>query len=456
MTMPNIDGCVTTFAGFETGLGYVEEIDCGETPDATDDIEKLKYYQDSDGIYRFYAFGHLSSGGAKMNDNKISKKGIGSRGVSCTRHGRYVTEGSGTYHPVDTRRLYYALGIVDDIGDPIYDVSELDGPVCLGDCLPSFSMLKYFHSECVDGDNIYLLYNMGKVKSFTVSANMDGFIEWSEEWVFQYEQESSSLVFTEPLQNTTIGNIPLLSCCDAFMFWEGDIWITRFKSENVSSQIVADDTTQVVVENPIMDFNRDGTVNGNASNILPNQLDCYYDVRVRVNGNYVSVASVDADDTRYVNLTVGVDIGDTVLVEYNYMQQMFHVTNYDFTVGHSTAGTHGIFRGLAVPYEVREKTLDITGSMTTNFRNIMEYRQYVQDEYFHLFYQQGGQVVFQLLLTKWIDSDIPLSEEDLIQHSLSYLSEWGCVDSQLREEGITDYEEEGIGSEDIDLYPVVP
>jgi len=457
MTQPTLDGCVTTFAGFETGLGYVEEIDCGETPDATDDVEKLQYYEDSDGIYRFYPFGHLTSAEAKMNDNKVKVKGIGSRTVACSRHGRYETDGSATYHPINTRRLYYTLGIVDDEGDPVYDVSALTGPVCMGDCLPSFSMLKYYDSECVDGDDIYFLYNMGKVNTFTVSANLDGFIEWSEEWLFQYEQYSSSLSFTESLQNVTVGNLLLIPCCDAFMFWEGDIWITRYTAENVSSQIVADDTTQLVVENDIMDFNRDGTIDGNAAPIIPNQNDCYYDVRVKVNGSYVTVSSVDANDTRYVTLATGVDIGDTVIVEYNYMQQMFHVSSYDFTVDHSLNATFGIFNGLAVPYEIRETTLDITGSMTTNFRNIMEYRQYVQDEWFHLFIQQGEQVVFQLLLCKFDgEYGIPLAEEDLIQNSLSFFASWICVDSELREEGISDTEEEGSSSEDVDHYPVVP
>jgi len=455
MTQPTLDGCVTTFAGYETGLGYVEEIDCGETPDATDSIEKLKYDEDSDGVFRFYPFGFLKSGGAKMKDNKVSVKGIGSRGVSCIRHGKYETEGSATYNPINTRRLYYTLGIVDALGDPIYDVSALDGPVCLGDCLPSFSMLKNYTSDCNDGSDIYLLYNMGKVKTFGVSATLDGAIEWSEEWLFQYEQESSSLSFTEPLQTVTVGNLPLTPCCSMFMFWEGDIWITRFKTENVSSQIVANDTTQIVVENPIMDFNRDGVVDGNAVNILPNQNDCYYDVRVKVNGTYVSIASVLSTDTRYITLSTGVDIGDTVLVEYNYMQQMYNVSAYDFTIDYGTEATYGIYRGLAVPYEIREKTLNITGSMTTNFKDIMEYRQYVQDEYFHLFIQQGGVVVFELLLSKWDDFDAPLSEEDLIENSLSFISEWICVDSELREEGISDTEEEGSGSEDEDLYPVV-
>lgn len=455
MTQPSLDGCVTTFAGFETGFGYVEEIVCGETPDATDEIEKLKYYDD-DGIYRFRPFGHLISGDAMMNDNKVSVKGIGSRTIACVRHGKYVTTGSATYHPINTRRLYYTLGIVDGDGDPVYDVSELTGPVCIGDCLPSFSVLKWYDSECTDDGSIFFLYNMGKVKSFTVSANMDGFIEWSEEWLFQYEQYSSSLSFTEPLQTVVVGNIPILPCCDAFMFWEGDIWKTVYTSENVSSQIVADDTTDIVVTYPIMDFNRDGTVDGNASAILPNQNDCYYDVRVKVNGSYVTISSVDSSDTRYITLAVGVDIGDVVLVEYNYMQQMFHVTSYEFTIDHDTVASGGIYRGLAVPYEIREKTLNLSGSMTTNFRNISEYRQYIQDQWFHLFIQQGGQVVFQLLLCKWNgDYGIPLSEEDLIQNSLSFMFSWVCVDSELREEGINDTEEEGSSSEEEHLYPVV-
>lgn len=456
MTLPTLDGCVTTFAGYETGLGYVEEIECGDTPDATDEEEQTQYYEDSDGVFRFYPFGHLQSVELGMKDNKVKGKSIGSRAVVCARHGKYETEGSGTYRPTGTRRLYYTLGLVDDEGDPVYDASLLEGPVCIGDCLPSFSVLKYYDSECVDGNDIFFLYNMGKIKTFSVSANVGEFIEWSEEWVFQYEQYSRSLTFTEPIQNVTVGNPPLIPCCDAFMFWEGDIWTTRYTTENVSNQIVADDTTEIVVENPIMDFNRDGVIDGNGAPIIPNQNDCYYDVRVLVNGVYVAVDSVDENDTRYITLTTGVDIGDTVVVEYNYMQQMFHVTSYDFTYDFGTVASTGIYKGLAVPYEVREVKLDITGSITTNFRNISEYRQYIQDEWFHLFFQQGNQVVFQLLLCKY-DGDFaaPLSIEDLIQNNLSFFASWGCIDSELREAGITDTEEEGTSSEDEPMYPVV-
>lgn len=450
MTLPTPDGCEETFAGYEVDVGYVEEIDCGETPDATEAAEQVQY-DDDDGTYRFWAFGIVTSFNGKMNTNQQKFRGIGRRGLRCNVHGKYETTVDVTYHPINTRRLYFTLGIVDDEGNPVYDTSTLDEPVCIGGCLPSASMVEKIASDCDGSPDQYYLYNDVKIKTFSVSVSNDGAVEWSENLLAQYEQISASVVFTEPLQDVTIGQMPIEFCCNPFMFYEGDIWITRFVSEDVSAEITNPSTTQLVVENAIFDFNRDGTVDGNPGGLN----DCFYDVRVKVNGTYVTVASVLSTDTRYITLAAGVDPGDTVIVEYNKFEQLYNAKSYNFTVEWNTEALNGIYRGLAIPYEIRSKVFDITGSLTTNFRGIAEYRQYVQDEFFHIFYEQGAMVVFQHLYCKWDDFDKPVSEEDLIENTLPYTAADMCVDSQIRlpSEG----EEEGSsgGGSDPDMFPVV-
>ncbi len=451
MTLPTVEECEGTFAGYEAVVGFVEELDCGETPDATEPAEQGQYYDD-DGTYRFYPFGTVTSFDGKMNTNQTKFRGIGNRGINCNVHGKYETTVDLTYHPHDTRRLYYVLGIVDSEGSPVYDTSTLTDAVCMGDCLPTSSILKKIASVC-DGDpDQYYLYNNARIKTFSVSVDNEGAVEWTENLIPKFEQLENTRVFTEPLQNVTVGYDPLDPCCSPFMFYEGDVWITRFVTENVSSEIVNPSTTQIVVENAIFDFNRDGTVDGNPGGID----NCFYDVRVKVNGSYVTISSVLSTDTRYITLDSGVDPGDTVIVEYNKFEQLFYATSYDFTVEWNTEGLQGIYRGLAIPYEIRSKVYDITGSLTTNFRNIYEYRQYVQDEWFHIFFQQGGMVVFQMLYAKWDAHEAPLSEEDLIENTLPFTAARLCVDSEIRlpSEG----EEEGSSSGDTgseDMYPIV-
>ena len=448
MTLPTVEECEGTFAGYEAAVGYVEELDCGTTPDVTEPSEQGQYYDD-DGTYRFYPFGTVTSFDGKMATNQQKFRGIGHRSIVCNVHGKYDATVDLTYYPHDTRRLYYVLGIVDSEGSPVYDTSVLTEPVCMGDCLPTQSILKKIESVC-DGDpDQYYLYNMSRIKTFTVSVNNEGAVEWSESMISQFEQLEASRVFTEPIQNVTIGYDPIGPCCSPFMFYEGDIWITRFVSENVSAEIVAPDTTEIVVEDAIFDFNRDGVVDGNIGGLE----NCFYDVRVKVNGTYVEIDSVLASDTRYITLVDGVDPGDTVIVEYNKFEQLFNASSYTFTLEWNTEALHGIYRGLAVAYEIRSKVYDITGSVTTNFRNIYEYRQYVQDEWFHIFFQQGGVVVFQLLYTKWDAHEAPISEEDLIENTLPFTSATICVDSEIRlpSEG----EEEGGDTGSEDMYPVV-
>jgi len=449
MTLPTPDGCEETFAGYEGALGFVEEIDCGDTPDATEPAEQGQY-DDDDGTYRFYGFGLVTSFNGKINTNQQKFRGIGHRNIQCNVHGRYQSTADVTYNPINTRRLYYTLGIVDDEGNPVYDTSTLDEPVCIGGCLPSVSILNSIISDCDGSPDSFFLYNDAKIKTFSVSVSNDGAVEWSENLIAQFEQYSTTRVFTSPLQDVTVGQDPIEFCCGPFMFYEGDIWITRFVSENVSSEILNPDTTQLVVENAIFDFNRDGTVDGEPGGLN----DCMYDVRVKVNGTYVDIASVLSTDTRYITLSSGVDPGDTVIVEYNKFEQLYYAKSYDFTVEWNTEDLQGIYRGLAIPYEIRSKVYDISGNLTTNFRNLYEYRQYVQDEYFHIFFEQGGLVVFQLLYCKWDDFDKAISAEDLIENTLPFTASEMCVDSQIRlpSEG---EEEGGGGSGSVDMYPVV-
>jgi hypothetical protein len=449
MTIPEIDTCNATLSGFEAGIGYVEELDCGDTPDV-DIAGEIGQYYDDNGTPRFYSFGLETAFDAKMEANSVKIRGIGNRDLTCMRHGQYKTSAEVTYNPTDTRRLFYALGIRDDEGLPVYDTSLLDSPVCVGDCLPTQSFIKALESDC-DGESMYFLYNMMKEKTFNVKVGNEGLVEWNEKFIGQYEQISPSFNFTEPLQTVHVGNLPLDSCCEAFRYNEGDIWITRYISETVSSQIVSIGQTTIVVSHEIFDFNRDGVVDGNPGG--PG--DCYYDVRVKVNGSYETVSSVSSDGLT-ITLANGVDPGDVVIVEYNYIEQFFYVTGYEFTLEWNTEALFGIYKGLPIAYEIASKVRDISGSVTTNFRNTKEYAQYIQDEYFHIFFEQGDQVVFQLLYTKWETFEIPISEEEFIENSLNFVSSKLCVDSEMRFNEDTGEEGEGEGGGGGDTFwPVV-
>ena len=359
MTLPTPDGCEETFAGYETVVGFVEEIDCNETPDATEPAEQGQYYDDN-GVYRFYPFGIITSFDGGMNTNQTKFRGIGRRGLRCNVHGKYETTADITYNPLNTRRLYYVLGILDDEGNPVYDTSLLTEPVCIGGCLPSVSILERIVSECDGTPDQFYLYNGAKIKTFSVSVSNDGAVEWSENTIPQFQQYAASRAFTGNLQTVTVGQDPMDDCCGPFMFYEGDIWITRFVSENVSAEIVNPTTTQLVVEDAIFDFNRDGEVDGEAGGLD----DCMYDVRVLVNGVYVTVASVLSTDTRYVTLAVGVDPGDTVVVEYNKFEQLYNAKSYDFTVEWNTEGLQGIYR---ICYTIRDQVEELRHFWFTNY-----------------------------------------------------------------------------------------
>ena len=162
MTLPTVENCEGTFAGYETDVGYVGEIDCGITPDVNELDEQDEYFDD-EGTFRFYPFGFITSFNAKMATNQIKQRGIGARNIRCNVHGRYETTVSVSYNPIDTRRLYYTLGILDESGNPVFDTSELDEAVCLGNCLPPHSIIKKIASDCDGSPDQYYLYNMSKI-----------------------------------------------------------------------------------------------------------------------------------------------------------------------------------------------------------------------------------------------------------------------------------------------------
>jgi len=490
MTRPQLSGCVHTYSGYESGAGYVEESACGITPPICVDIEMcfpssyaelqatypasqylfkyaltrdssdkrtrlwFSHYTDSgtitwteiangggatitgngtvytsviNSVYdegRFYPFGHLTSFVPNYNISNTEFRSINSDEVECMLDGQHDCQINLSYHPTNTRRLYYTLGI------PYYDLSSLTEPIDIGRCLPYQSIKNWHDSECIE-DIINYLYNMCKVQSFTIKANMSGFIEWSEIILAQREQYSDSDVFG----STQIGENTLLPCCPAYSFYEGDVYITRYTEEDATSQIAESGQTEFSTEHSIFDFNRDGYVDSY-------EVDCFWDVKVYVNQLEVEIEQVTFNS---VTLTNGVSLTDTVEIRYHYLEQITNCSAYSMTVNWNTVGLP-VFNSQYVQ-DVVEQELSITGSLTMDYQHIKEYTQYVNNQFFHIFFEQGGEVVFECLWCKWDRYRRNIRPEDLVGLVTSFTAERLQIDNQIRQANLREFEEETVEPE---------
>ena len=440
----SIQGCASTYTGPEGGAGWVQELECGDTPDVRITAEQDQYYEDPNnpGNYHLYGFGILTSISSTFNPNQLKTRGIGNRDINCNKHSRYETELEVGYNPVDLVRIPFITGITDDIQD-------LDAPVCVEDCLPYSSVETWHEKECVTPKAARFLHNMMMVDTFSCTVSLGEFIEWKETLKGQYRASSASKVYTPPMQSTQVGLNPLDPCCTAFMAYEGDIYITRrVTNEDLTSQVGPGGDTLFILDYNVMDFNRDGVIDGELGD-FQNRL-CYRDIEVYVDGvmvNDTNTINVSDVNTHYIMLAHAVMPGSTITATYNYMYQMPNVTAYDFEIAHNVEESRGIWKGAPVPYEVINVTRDYTGNLTTNFKDLAEHTQMINDQYFHLFFEQGGNgdtpVVWIFCFVKWEEVNPPQSEDGLIELPLPWTATHLCLDNQIRLPPNTSIEEEG-------------
>lgn len=404
-----------TYAGYETGAGYVEEDSCGVTPP----FSSSNYFN---GLFR--PFGHLTSFVPNYDISNREFRSIESDEVECMMDGPHFCQINLSYHPVNTRRLYYTLGI------PYYDLSSLTAPIDIGRCLPYQSIKNWFDNELEDG-RINFLYNMCKVQSFTVRANLNGFIDWSEILIGQKEQYSDSDVFG----STTVGDNNLLPCCPAYSFFDGDVYISRYTEEDATSQIAEAGQTEFSTEHSIFDFNRDGYVDAE-------EVDCFWDIKAFVNGIEVEIEYVTFTTVR---LETGVQLTDTVEIRYHYLERLYNSSSYSMTVNWNTMAM-GTFNS-EFAQDMAERELSITGSLTMDFQHVEEYLQYVNNQYFHIFFEQGGEVVFQCLFCKWDRYRKNIRPEDLVGVVSTFTASRLQIDNQIRDAQLREFEEETIEPE---------
>lgn len=452
-----IQGCANTFTGPMGGAGWVREVVCGETPDVRVPAERAQYFEDPNnpGNYHLYGFGIITGISQEFNPNQQKTRGIGSRDIHCNRAGQFETSLEITYNPTDLGRIPFITGIDADI-------QALEAPVCLGDCLPYSSIETWYERDCPSENEIRWLHNMMLLDTFSNTVTVGEFVEWSESLMGQYQQRSSSKLYTPPIQSVQVGLDPLDPCCDAFMAHDGDIYMMLKQTENVSSQIQAGGTSIFTLAKNAADFNRDGVIDGNLAT-FNNKL-CWRDVEVYVDGSKIAddLITVSTINSKFVNIGMTVTPGQTVVIYYYYMRQLWNVTAYDFEIAWNAVQARGIWKGLPVPYELQNAVRDITGNVTQNFKDAIEYDQMKADEFFHLFFEQGGisdtPIVWQLLFAKWDSVNPPFQEDDLIAVQSPYQAMGVCIDNQIRlppdgsaEEG----EGEGGGGGPTDYFPLI-
>lgn len=495
----NISGCHFVHSGYSSGAGYIEEDECGITPPVCVDIELsfpsgfielndlyppsehifkyaitrdncenrtrlwFSHYNDSgvavwvqisnggaatitangtiytsvlNPIYdegRFYPFGYLTSFVPNYDISNTEFRSIESDEVECMLDGHHGTQINLSYYPSNTRRLYYTLGIA------LYDLTGLTAPIDIGRCLPYQSIFNWHNEECNSIDEINFLYNMSKVRSFTINADMNGFVEWNEILVAQKEQYSYDNTFDD----VAVGEYTTLPCCDPYMFYEGDIWITRYLEEDASDQLVTPGQTIFAVSHSVFDFNRDGYIDNT-------EVDCFWDIKVFVNDIEVDIEYVTFNT---VELVEGLNIGDNVVIKYHYIEQIYNCTSYSMTVDWGTTPLSTF--NTIYPQDMVERGLSITGTLTMNFENLKEYVQYVNSQFYHIFFEQGGEVVFECLWCKWDGMKRNIAEDDLISAILPFTASKLQIDNQIRRGSLRELEEEIIEPEPTPTPPVV-
>lgn len=429
----SVQGCASTYTGPDGGAGWVEEIICGDTPDVRVASEQTQYYEDPNNAGNFHlrTFGILTAIASNFNPNQSTTRGIGDKDIQCNKHAMYETELDISYNPVDLLRVPFMTGITQDI-------QALTGPVCMQECLPYSSIETAHEKDCPSAKAARFLHNMMTVQTFSVNVVMGEFVEWSETLIGQFRQASTSKLYTPPLQNVEVGLNPLAPCCTAFMSYEGDIYKTiKVTNESLTSQIVAGGEDTFELDYNVMDFNRDGVIDGNLAT-FQNRL-CYRDIEVYVDDiliNDTNTVTVSTVNSAFIQLATAIMPGSTITVTYNYMYQMPNITQYNFEVNHNSVESRGIWKGQPVPYEVQNDTRDYTGEMTSNFKDLGEHNQMMNDEYFHLFFEQGGTsatpIVWIILFAKWDNINPPHTESGLIELPLPWTARHICVDNQIR------------------------
>jgi len=428
----DIQGCASTYDGTMGGAGFVREQVCGETPDVRVPADQGQYYEDPNhpGNYHLFGFGFITGLTPKFNPNQKKTRGIGSKDIRCNKHSRYDTSLEISYNPVDLVRIPFITGIDDDI-------STLRQAVCVNDCLPYSSIETWHERDCPEEKEVRKLHNMGLTTDFKCSVQIGEYVEWTESIMHQFQQASDSKLYTPPLQSVEVGLNPLDPCCDAFMAYEGDVYKTKRENENLTSQIHVGGSTIFLLTYNVMDFNRDGNIDGLLGSFQ--NMQCFRDIEVYVDGilsNDTNLITVSPVNSKYFQLAAAVMPGQTITAKYYHMVQLFNITAYDFEKNNNGKESRGIWKGTPVPYEIQGVSRDYSGSLTANYKDDNEYEQMKDDEYFHLFFEQGGlsptPIVWQLLFSKWESVDAPHNEDDLIALPLPFTSSKMCIDNQIR------------------------
>jgi len=384
--------CVETLAAFEGVVGYVPETDCGVTPDIVPGTE----YNDVLGTKYLFAFAPVvESIEPEFNTNQIKKRGIGNRTHVCNQHGRYETTISYSFYPTDFAFVPYALG----------------SATATTDHLPSMSIERAWKRTTPNPFEHRELFNGVKVNTWTVEASIDDHVKFSGDMMALYMQPGTSKSYVGH-QTVDVGADPIKStdACDMFHFFEGDIYVTR----EVADEVHTGDTGTALSATTFIPINWTLT----ETDPLDTQIT---DVTVTVDGVADTIVSVVGS---VITITTSLAGTETVLVSYHYREQLTNVSDYSFEVDNGLRANTGLTDGLPIPYEIVKTMNDISGSFTTNFQDLKQYNQNLNDEYFHLYIEVGGAKLFVHKMAKWEPNVVPpMAEDDLVEESLDWTSQ---------------------------------